>query len=304
MAPPVFPLPFEQIRWQTRRFAASDFRFVVLHRGSVVREIALHDISGVEVEPSLIERLTGIGTLVIRSARPRDRIVRLKGLGAVRREALRLELFISDARGLPPADEVARLPMAAIWSVPSNLWLRITLAAPPIVLLLTVAGVGIGLSGHHVPVTYPDDDPIRPRGARRSDADIVAFMEGEVMPWAREALAPVVGRERVTCEACHGRHAETRGWMMPAVSALPEPAVRAIAETAGSDSQVRNALHGYLAEEDNQAVAAYMRGVVTPGMAKLLRRPAYDFAQTYEYNRSRAAFGCYHCHMVGDKGGP
>jgi hypothetical protein len=41
-----------------------------------------------------------------------------------------------------------------------------------------------------------------------------------------------------------------------------------------------------------------MRGVVIPGMAALLRRPAYDFAQTYEYNRSRAAFGCYHCHLV------
>jgi hypothetical protein len=84
---------------------------------------------------------------------------------------------------------------------------------------------------------------------------------------------------------------------MPAVRALPEPHVREMA-APGSDSQVRNALHGYLAEGDNSAVAARMRGVVTPGMAALLRRPAYDFAQTYEYNRARAAFGCYHCHLV------
>jgi hypothetical protein len=66
---------------------------------------------------------------------------------------------------------------------------------------------------------------------------------------------------------------------------------------------VRNALHGYLAQGDNLAIAAHMRGVVTPGMASLLRRPVYDFAQTYEYNRSRAAFGCYHCHMVSGPGG-
>jgi hypothetical protein len=165
--------------------------------------------------------------------------------------------------------------------------------------LLTLLGIGIGLSGHAIPVEYGDDDAIRPRGVRRSNAEIMAFMEQHVMPWARDALAPVVGRHRVTCLTCHGSDAEARDWAMPAVRALPEPAVRTIAEAAGSDAQVRNALHGYLAEGDNQAVAAYMRGAIVPGMAKLLRRPAYDFAQTYEYNRSRAAFGCYHCHQVG-----
>lgn len=160
-----------------------------------------------------------------------------------------------------------------------------------------MAAVGIGLRGHAVPIVYGDQDPVRPRGVKRPEAEIVAFMEQEVMPWARVALAPVVGRGNVRCETCHGRDAGTRGWAMPAVEALPEPDVRAMAG-AGSDAQTRNALHGYLAEEDNSAVAAHMRGVVTPGMAALLRRPAYDFARTYEYNRSRAAFGCYHCHVV------
>jgi hypothetical protein len=82
------------------------------------------------------------------------------------------------------------------------------------------------------------------------------------------------------------------------VRALPEPAVRELASAAGSDSQMRNALHGYVAQERNLAIAARMRGVVVPGMAALLRRPAYDFAKTYEYNRARDAFGCYHCHVV------
>jgi hypothetical protein len=168
----------------------------------------------------------------------------------------------------------------------------------PVLLVITLLVIAIGLSGHAAPVGYPADDAVRPGGVKRSDADIRAFMERDVMPWARTALEPVVGPGRVTCETCHGRDAEDRKWQMPAVRALPEPAVRAMAESAGSDSQLRNALHGYLAEEDNLAVAAHMRQIVTPGMATLLRRPAYDFAQSYEYNRRRAAFGCYHCHLV------
>jgi hypothetical protein len=290
---PPFPLPFERVRWQTRRLAVSDFRLVVFRRAEVAREIALHDISRIDIEPSLVERLTGIGTLTVHSARARDGVVRVPAVRAVRRVALRIELLVSDIRGIPPADEVADRSPSSLWSMPSSMRMQTTLVAPAM-LVLTVIAVGIGLSGHSVSVAYPDNDAIRPRGVRRSDAEILAFMEREVMPWAREALAPVVGRNR----ACHGLEAEARRWTMPAVSALPEPAVRAVAESAGSDAQVRNALHGYLAEGDNQARAGYMRGVVMPGMARLLRRPTYDFAQSYEYNRSRAAFGCYHCHRV------
>jgi hypothetical protein len=61
---------------------------------------------------------------------------------------------------------------------------------------------------------------------------------------------------------------------------------------------MRNAIYGYLAESGKQAKAAYMREVVLPGMAGLLHRPPYDFTRPYEYNRSRLAFGCYHCHLV------
>jgi hypothetical protein len=88
---------------------------------------------------------------------------------------------------------------------------------------------------------------------------------------------------------------------MPAVAALPQPDVRVRGwelYKTNIDAQMRNAIYGYLAESDNQAKAAYMREVVVPGMSRLLHRPAYDFTQSYEYNRSRGALGCYHCHQV------
>jgi hypothetical protein len=88
---------------------------------------------------------------------------------------------------------------------------------------------------------------------------------------------------------------------MPSVAALPQPAVKTHGwENYGGamDAQMRNAIYGYIAESDKQEKAAYMREVVVPGMSRLLRRPAYDFTQPYEYNRERGALGCYHCHRV------
>src|SRR5262249_14231540 len=155
--------------------------------------------------------------------------------------------------------------------------LRIIFVGPAL-LMLTLAVVVIGLSGHQTHIAYGPDDPVRPNGVKRSQADITAFMESEVMPWARTALEPIVGKGNVTCKPCHGENAEARKGAMPAVAALPEPTVKRVATAIGSDSQVRNALHGYLAESDKQRKAAHMRGVVLPGMAALLRRPVYDFA--------------------------
>jgi hypothetical protein len=127
-------------------------------------------------------------------------------------------------------------------------------------------------------------------------------METDVMPWARQVIGPLKGgADRVTCETCHGRAREARGWQMPAVAALPEPGMAFRGWEMYSekmDAQTRNAIYGYVAESDNQTKAAYMREVVMPGMAALLRRPAYDFTKPYAYNRERLAFGCYHCHQV------
>ncbi|MGE3956054.1 MAG: hypothetical protein AB7H96_04990 [Vicinamibacterales bacterium] len=142
-------------------------------------------------------------------------------------------------------------------------------------------------------------DPIRPNGHTRSRAEIVRFMEQEVMPFALTALEPVVGRGNVTCRTCHGPRPEERNWQMPAVAALPDEAVRGLAGSVGADSQVRNALHGYASDPGKQAVTAHMRTTVLPGMARLLQRPAYDYTQTYAYNAERRAFGCYHCHTAG-----
>jgi cytochrome c553 len=161
--------------------------------------------------------------------------------------------------------------------------------------------IGLARNSSLPPVAYAADDPIAPHGSRRSTKEISAFMEREVMPFAREALGPLLGAENVTCETCHGEDADHRNWRMPGVRALPEPELRlAGLERARLwlDPQMRNAVYGYLAEETNQSVAAYMRQVVMPGMARLMRRPAYDFAKSYGYNRSRAAVGCYHCHLV------
>jgi hypothetical protein len=127
-------------------------------------------------------------------------------------------------------------------------------------------------------------------------------MTREVLPWARTALAPIVGgADRVTCHTCHGADADANEWRMPAVAALPLPDVTTRGwETFGGqmDAQMRNAIYGYVAESDNQAKAAYMREVILPGMAALLHRPPYDFTRPYDYNRSHLAFGCYHCHRV------
>jgi hypothetical protein len=88
---------------------------------------------------------------------------------------------------------------------------------------------------------------------------------------------------------------------MPAVAALPKPDVSVSGwevYSSAMDAQMRNAIYGYVAESDNQTKAAYMREVVMPGMARLLHRAPYDFTRPYDFNRTRSAFGCYHCHRV------
>ena len=169
-------------------------------------------------------------------------------------------------------------------------------------MLITTFTLVIGLRGTAPAVVYAQDDAMAPGGVKRSQADIVRFMETDVMPWAREALGPLKGGpDRITCATCHGPDAQAQGWQMPAVAALPEPLLRNRGwETYsnGMDAQMRNAIYGYLAESENQTKAGYMREIVVPGMARLLHRPAYDFTRAYAYNRTRRALGCYHCHRV------
>ena len=58
-----------------------------------------------------------------------------------------------------------------------------------------------GRAGHATRPTIA----ICPGGQARPHAESSAFMEADVMPWARAALAPITGgADRVTCETCHG----------------------------------------------------------------------------------------------------
>ena len=303
------PLPWERLLWSSRpwrpapwsageRYVLTDFRLLRICR-SGTQEIALDDVADIRRIESRADRILGTSTIIVHA---RQRSTAPVVLSSVRRGAplaALLELLAGDPRAPRDPDAVRS---ALAWE-PRRPSFALREALAGFVAILTVIfAVVIGLHGKTAAIDYPADDAIRPRGARRSDAEIVRFMEAEVMPWARVTLGRLKGgAERVTCETCHGVQARARQWQMPAVSALPQPVIRDSGwetYTTGMDAQMRNAIYGYLAESDNQAKAAYMREVVMPGMARLLHRPAYDFTRPYEYNRTQHALGCYHCHQV------
>jgi hypothetical protein len=280
------------------RYLLTDFRLLrVTRRG--VEEITLDDVADIQRTESTVDRILGTSTIVVH---PRQRGASPIVMAAVRRGAplaALLELLAGDPRALREPDAIR---CALAWEPRTPAFaLREAIAGLIAILTLTFA-VAIGLHGKTTAITYPADDAITPAGEKRSYADIVQFMEAEVMPWARETFGRLKGgADRVTCETCHGAQGLARGWQMPAVAALPQPLVRDRGwetYTTRMDAQMRNAIYGYVAESDNQTKAAYMREVVMPGMARLLRRPAYDFTRPYEYNRTQHALGCYHCHKV------
>ena len=301
-------LPWERLLWsggplrllaplRRERYLLTDFR-LLRDAGDRVDEIALDDVRDVRRTERGLDRVFGTSTLTVHGRRGETAIV----LTRVRRGAplaALLELLAGDPRA-PRDPDAVRAALA--WDPRVHAaYLRETVAGA-LAVLVAIAGVLIGLHGRTSTIIYAADDAIEPGGVKRDRAAIVAFMEREVMPWARQAIGRLKGGpDRVTCETCHGRQPEQRGWAMPAVAALPLPDVRDRGwETWGGsmDAQMRNAIYGYVAESDNQAKAAYMREIVLPGMAGLLHRPAYDFTKSYDYNRSRHAIGCYHCHRV------
>jgi hypothetical protein len=310
-----FPLPWEGVLWASApafplswlrpgtKYALTDFRLVVTRRNRTVHELALHDVASVRLSQSWWQRATGTSTVQVFSRRP-GAPFKLANIHHGPELALVLqlrasELFCGGADTLDASFLRSALdPHASSILSPH----RGALLAATVVFALIFGIIGLARHSPLPPVVYTDDDPIAPHGSRRSTDAIAAFMEHEVMPFARKTLAPLVGgTSNVTCETCHGSDARQRGWRMPGVRALPEPELRlAGLERARLwlDPQIRNAVYGYLAQEGKQSVATYMRQVVMPGMAKLMHRPAYDFAQSYGYNRARAAVGCYHCHLV------
>ena len=301
-------LPWERLLWSSRpwhlsrllsgeRYLLTDFRLLFLTRAVTV-ELALDDVGEIHRMESTADRVLGTSTIAVHPVAPGAPLT----LTAVRRGAqlaALLELLAGDPRA-PREAEAVRAALAWEPRQPSP-DLRGALAGFVGVLIAIIA-VAVGMHGTTVAVTYAADDALAPNGEKRSQADIIRFMETEVMPWARVTFARLKGgADRVSCDTCHGARASSRGWRMPAVAALPQPEVRDRAweiYKTNIDAQMRNAIYGYLAGSDNQAKAGYMREIVVPGMSRLLHRPSYDFTQSYEYNRSRRALGCYHCHQV------
>jgi hypothetical protein len=300
------PLPWERLLWSGRsrwfgsRYILTDFRLVKI-AGSRTDELVLHDIGEVHRVESTLDRLLGTSTLIVDARNPSLPSLVLSGVVRGAELAALLELLAGDPRAASDADAIrAALAWEPRGSGPGMTGVREALAGVAIVL---VALFGLVLQGRARPIViYSPDDPIAPSGNKRSTAEIVQFMETDVMPWARTAIGPLKGgADRITCETCHGKEPALRGWRMPAVAALPAPDVRDFGwerYNTAMDAQMRNAIYGYLAESDKQAKATYMREVVMPGMAQLLRRQPYDFTRPYAENRARNAIGCYHCHRV------
>jgi hypothetical protein len=299
------PLPWERLLWSGRSawlprldYRLTDLRLVVLSRPNG-EEVALYDIADVTRHQTPVDRLLGTSTLIVHRRSTRQPPLVLLHVRRGAQLAALLDLLSGDPSA---AAQTHALDAALSWEPRGDaLGYRDALAGTAAV----IAALCVILLGFHrtsAAIVYPPDDAIVPSGAKRPRPEIVRFMETAVMPWARQVLGPLKGgAHRVTCETCHGADAHARGWQMPAVAALPEPIVRERGwELHGGamDAQLRNAIYGYIAGSDKQTTAAYMRELVMPGMARLLHRPPYDFTRTYDYNRSRFAFGCYHCHRV------
>lgn len=307
------PLPWERLLWSGRpfggfdreRYLLTDLRLVRLTRAGA-DEILLSDIADIQRKESPSGRLLGLSTLLVCGRDRRRPPITLRRLKHGAQVAALVEWLATETEERRTRLEESVVASALAWDPRRGPRRRTEVLISMTAVLGLLFGVAIVLHGKAAPpAAYSPDDAIYPNGQRRSDADVVRFMREEVMPWARRTLGPLKGGpDRVTCETCHGPRPELRAWHMPAVAALPQPNVALAGwERFGGtmDNQMRNAIYGYLAEADKQATAAYMREVVMPGMAHLLHRQAYDFTRTYEYNRSHATFGCYHCHQVQDR---
>jgi hypothetical protein len=303
------PLAWERVVWTARPwprragtlYVLTDLRLVVRRAGEDEIGIPLDEIVGLEIRrPTLLERSLQRRTVILTRRVPAepplvlDRLSRRPILSLVQQLVGRLETELAIDAALVEEAVRAAAPVSAR---------SIAVAA---LASVGLAFLAIQLTGEEPAIVYPKNDAIYPGGVKRDTAEIVRFMERDVMPWARHALGPVVGgADRVTCATCHGAEGKARGWAMPGVSELPYPKVRAgpfgsaeLYAWLSPDPQLRNAVYADLAQDDRQATAAYMRQIVMPGMARLLGRPAYDFASSYGANRSQFAFGCYHCHRV------
>src|SRR5262245_56330381 len=299
------PLSWERLLWSRRgllppwdRYVLTDFRLVRLgrHRAD---ELAIQDIAESQHQESWIDRVLGTSTVVVHPKHHRRTPLILPHV----RHGAQLAALLDLTSVEPIATWDQQSVRAALrWKPQAPIAGFREAALSVLTLALAVFVVAVSLHGKAAAVIYPANDAIYPNGEKKDRVEIVLFMESEVMPWARAALGPLKGgADKVTCDTCHGQDALAREWRMPAVARLPQPDVTERGweiYSTNMNAQMRNAIYGYSADTGKQNKAAYMREVVMPGMARLLHRPAYDFTQPYEYNRTQFAFGCYHCHRV------
>jgi hypothetical protein len=305
------PLPWERVLWSGRpvfpwlaheRWVLTDLRLVRL-AGPDVDELLLHDIGEIHRTESRLGKVTGTSTLRVHARDGRRPPMVLRRVRRGQQLAALLEWLSGELGERGSVLDAEAVAAAMAWTPQQSSNRSWEAAVGLAAVIVAVFGIVIGLHGKSdPPLPRAPDDPIFADGYKRTRTEIVRYMEDEIMPWARVTLGPLKGGgHRITCETCHGRNPDSRDWRMPAVAALPQPEVKGGGwEQYGGpmDAQMRNAIYGYLADSDKQTRAAYMREFVMPGMARLLRRPPYDFTRPYAYNRSRHAFGCYHCHLV------
>jgi hypothetical protein len=246
------PLPWERILWDGRpcrllarlageQYVLTDFR-LAKSVGSRIDELVLHDIGEVERTGSRLDRLLGTSTLVVHAKRADIAPIVLTGIRHGAQVAALIE-FLSGEPGQQMDGDAVRAALAWTPRLPAGEYRGAV--AGFLALVAMMLAVLIGFHGKAAPVIYAADDPIVPNGAKRDPREIVRFMEEIVMPWARATLGPLKGGpDRVTCETCHGQHADVRGWPMPGVAALPESDVTQRGwEIYGSmDTQMRNAI--------------------------------------------------------------
>ena len=237
MTPDVtFPLPWEQVLWSStpafplsvsRRgtnYAFTDFRLVVSRRNRTIDELALHDIESVRLTQSRWQRLAGTSTVRVSSRRSRAPL-ELANIRHGPQLALILQLRATDVFGDGvEGDRPGIFPKRS-----RDLVLRRSCAltrgscSPQSASSRSCSRLS-ALRGcrHCHRCTTKRTIRLRRTAAAARAARSAAFMERDVMPFARTALGPLVGgQDNVTCATCHGNDAEQRRWQMPGVRALP-----------------------------------------------------------------------------------
>ena len=214
-------LPWERLLWSGRplltradreRYLLTDFRLVRV-AGSNVDEVLLHDIVDVRRTKSRLDRIVDTSTIVVRFRNGRSAPLVLRNVRHGQQLAALVEWLSSEPRERPSLDAAA-IRAAMAWNPqPRSRSLLKTLAG----LLRPSSSSSKWRSACTVRLlpapAYSAEDPIYPNGHRRSDAEIVRFMEDEVMPWARATLGPMKGgSDRIKCETCHGTNPR-RAWV-------------------------------------------------------------------------------------------